>query len=153
STCTGSSPGRSTPTTTTFADTPSSGAAVRVVVIPPGIRRSLRIALRRVLLCLLPAERGDVEVVPRAPHLLVTAVVDEVRAEDPTVVADERVVAVPLVHVEVLVEIVGDGEPGDALPAVALLEPLDVGLRSARRERERRVPRVQMSRVGDLVGQ
>src|SRR5438552_7067834 len=126
--------------------------AVRVVVVPPLVRRSLRVALGRVLTLLLAAERGDVEVVPRAPHLLVATGIDEVSAEDPIVVADERVGTVPLVDVEVLVEVIGERVPGDVLPAVALLQSLDVGLRSARRERERRVPRVQVRWMRDLVG-
>src|SRR5262245_34434576 len=52
------------------------GAAVFVVPVPPLVRRSLRIALRRVLPLFLAPERRDVEVVPSAPHLLVAAVVD-----------------------------------------------------------------------------
>ena len=101
---------------------------VRVVVVPPLVRRSLRIVLRRVLPLLLTAERGDVEVVPRAPHLLVAAVVDEVGAKDPVALAKERVRAVPLVDIEVLVEVVGDRVPGNVLPAVARLQPLDLTL-------------------------
>ena len=55
--------------------------AVPVVPIPPLIRRRLRVGLRRVLPFLLTPEGSDVQVVPSVPHLLVTAVVDEVCAE------------------------------------------------------------------------
>src|SRR2546421_684754 len=82
--------------------------------------------------------RGDVEVVPGVAHLFVAAVVDEVRAEHKAVVvADECVGAVPLVDAEVLVEVVEHRDPGDVLPAHALLHALDVGPRGARREHER----------------
>src|SRR2546423_9379669 len=86
--------------------------AVLVVPIPPLVRRSLRIALRRVLPLLLTPERSDVEVVPSVSHLLITAAVDEVGAEHAAVaVTDERVRAVPLVHAEVFVEVVRYGVP------------------------------------------
>src|SRR5262245_12603797 len=64
---------------------------VRVVVVPPLVRRRLRVAVWRVLPLFLAAQGGDVEIVPCAPHLLVTTVVDEVRAEDPVALTDERV--------------------------------------------------------------
>src|SRR5262245_19759391 len=96
-------------------------AGVRVVVVPPLVGRCLRVALGRVLPLLLATERSDVEVVPGVPHLLVAPVVDEVGAEDPTVLADERIRAVPLVDVEVPVEVVSDRVPGDELPPVAPL--------------------------------
>src|SRR5215211_2605805 len=54
----------------------SSVFAVRVVVVPPLVRRRLRVALRRVLPLLLAPERGDVEVGPGTSHRLVTARVD-----------------------------------------------------------------------------
>src|SRR5262245_57969812 len=108
--------------------------AVRVVVVPPPVRRGLRPALGRVLPRLLAAERGHVEVAPDGAERLVSAAVDEVRAEDPVAVADEGVVAVPLVDPEVLVEVVGDRVPGDVLPAVALLQAPDVLLGRARGE-------------------
>ena len=38
--------------------------AVRVVVVPPLVRRGLRITLGRILPLLLAAERGDVEIAP-----------------------------------------------------------------------------------------
>ena len=38
--------------------------AVRVVVVPPLVRRGLRVALGRVLPLLLTSERGDVEIAP-----------------------------------------------------------------------------------------
>jgi hypothetical protein len=46
-------------------------ALVGVVVVPPAVGRRLRPALRRGLPLLLAPERRDVEVVPRASHLLV----------------------------------------------------------------------------------
>src|SRR5205823_7258607 len=82
-----------------------------VVPDPPLVRRSLRIALRRVLPFLLAPERRDVEVVPSVSHLLVAAVIDEVGAEHAVAVADERVRSVPLVHAEVLVEVARYGVP------------------------------------------
>src|SRR5215218_6645629 len=113
-------------------DTPGTGGspalAVGVVVVPPPVRRGLRVPLRRVLPLLLAAERGDVEVVPGVPHLLVAAGGDEVGAEDLVVLAEKRIGAVPLVDVEVLIEVVGDRVPGDVLPSVALLQALDLGL-------------------------
>src|SRR5580765_5921594 len=83
----------------------SCGRRVRVVVVPPPIRWGLRVALGRVLPLLLATQRRDVEVVPRVPHLLVPAGIDEVGAEDPTVLANECVRSVPLVDAEVLVEV------------------------------------------------
>jgi hypothetical protein len=85
---------------------------MRVAVIPPLARRCLRVALRRVLPRLLPAESSDAKAVPGAAHLLVAAVVDEVGPEDPVALADEGVGAVPLVDAEVLAEVVGDRVPG-----------------------------------------
>src|SRR5215213_7980746 len=46
----------------------SGAGSVGVVVVPPLVWRGLGIALRRVLPLLLAAERGDVEIVPGAPH-------------------------------------------------------------------------------------
>src|SRR4029078_13098246 len=89
---------------------------------------------------------------PGAAHLLVAAHVDEVRPEDATVVTDERVGAVPVIDPEVLVEVVGDRVPGDVLPPMTLLESLDVLLRSARSERQGRVASVEVSGVGNLIG-
>src|SRR5215216_1352299 len=77
--------------------------AVRVVVVPPLVRRGLRVALRGVLPLLLAPERGDVEIAPGGAHVLIAAGVDEVGAEDPVALADEGVVPVPLVHPEVLI--------------------------------------------------
>src|SRR5262245_43245699 len=68
---------------------------IAVVPVPPFVRWSLRIALRRVLPLFLASEGGEVEVVPRAPHLLIAAVVDEVGAEHLDAVADEGVRAMP----------------------------------------------------------
>src|SRR3954452_5578991 len=73
-------------------------------------------------------------------------------AEDAVAVADEGVVTVPLLDAEVLVEVVGDRVPGDQFPAHALLEARDLGLGRARGIRERRVARVEMGGVRDLVG-
>src|SRR6185437_1260552 len=106
------------------------GLAVLVVPVPPDVRRTLRIALGRVLPLLLATERGDVEVAPGSAHRLVTATVDEVGAEHPVAVADEGVRAVPLVDPEVGVEAVGHRVPRH-LPAHPLLHPRDVGLRRA----------------------
>src|SRR4029453_5922586 len=137
-------------------DTPEMGwspaLGVGVVIVPPLVRRGLRVTLRRVLPLLLAAERGDVEVVPGAPHLLVAAGVDQIGAEDPVVLAEKRLGALPLVDVEVFIEVVGDRVPGDVLPSVALLQALDLGLGGARGEHQRRVPRVQVSGMRDLVG-
>ena len=63
-------------------------------------------------------------------------------AKDPIALTDEGVVPVPPVHAEILVEVVGDGVPGDELPAHPLLQALDLGLRGARDTCQRRVPRV-----------
>jgi hypothetical protein len=73
----------------------------------------------------LAAERGHVEVVPGAPHLLVAAGIDEVGAEDPVALADECVGAVPLVDVEVLVEVVGDRIP--RVPQFVVTRPREFG--------------------------
>src|ERR1700747_2704187 len=48
------------------------GVVVLVVPVPPAVR-GLRIALGRVLLLFLPAERGHVEVAPGAPQRLVAS--------------------------------------------------------------------------------
>ena len=47
---------------------------------------------------LLTAERGDVEIGPRATHRFVAVVVDEVCGDDRLTVAQERIGAVPLVR-------------------------------------------------------
>src|SRR5207245_11610605 len=91
-----------------------------VVPDPPLVRRGLRVALRRVLPLLLAPERTHVEVAPGAPKRLVAAVVEEVRAKYAVSVAEERVCAVPLVHAEVGVEVVGHRVPRH-LPAHARL--------------------------------
>src|SRR4029077_6559052 len=119
---------------------------------PPLICRSLRVALRRVLPLLLAAKRSNVEVVPGVSHLLVAAIIDEVRAEYAVAVADESVRAMPLIHAEVLVEAVRDGVPRNELPAHSCLQALDILLRRARGGRERSIAGVQMSRVSDLIG-
>src|SRR4030095_16427440 len=105
--------------------------AIFVVPVPPLVRRGLRIALRRILPLLLAPKRSHIEVTPRITHRLVAAAVDEVGAEDFISVVDERVMAVPLVHAEVFVEVVGNRVPGDALPAHPRLQTLDVFLRRA----------------------
>src|SRR5262249_52647314 len=129
------------------------GLAVRVVVVPPHVRWGLRIALRRVLPLLLTAERRDIQVAPGASHRLVAPEVDEVGPVDSLAVADEGVGPVPLVHAEVFVKVAGDRVPRDQLPAHALFQALDLGLGGARNERQRRVPRVQVGGVRDLVGE
>src|SRR5262249_58848996 len=86
------------------------------------------------------------------PHPLVRAAVDEICAKYLVAIADERVVPVPLVDTEVLVEVVGDRVPGDVLPSHALLQTPDVFLWGARGVYERRVSRVQVGGVGNLVG-
>ena len=85
---------------------PSRGFALAVFVVPapPFVGRALRIALRRVLPGLLTPQRGHVEEAPGVDERLVAAIVDEVGAEHPVAVADERVGAVPFVHAEVDVE-------------------------------------------------
>src|SRR5580704_11495130 len=80
---------------------------VTLVPVPPLVRPALRISLRRVLPRLLAPERRHVEVAPDGAHRLVTAAVDEVGAEHALTIADERVVAVPLIHPEVSVKAVG----------------------------------------------
>src|SRR5215211_2142932 len=133
-----------------MSSTPRS-CAVGVVVVPPPVGRRLRVVLGRVLPVLLAAERGHVQVAPSGAHGLVAAAVDEIGAVDLLTLADERVVPVPLVDAEVLVPVVGDRVPGDVLPPVTLLQLLEIGLRCARGERERHIPRVQVGGVGDLV--
>src|SRR5262245_39423429 len=93
---------------------------VIVVPVPPLVGRALGVALRRVFPRLLAAKRRRIEVAPGAPHRLVAAAVDEVRAKHALAVAEEHVMAVPLIHTEVGVEAVGDGVPGH-LPAHARL--------------------------------
>src|SRR5215218_2300774 len=82
------------------------GLGVVVVVVPPAVWLGPGVALRRVLPLLLAAQRGHVEVGPRCAHRLVAPAVDEVGAVDVVVVvAVEGVVAVPLVHVKVGIEV------------------------------------------------
>src|SRR5262245_65557535 len=73
---------------------------VVVVPVPPLVRRGLGVALWRVFPLLLAPERRDVEIVPGASHLLVSAVVDDVGTEHLVAIADARV-AVVLVGVGV----------------------------------------------------
>src|SRR5947209_585275 len=124
---------------------------VVVVPVPPFVRRGLGVTLWRVLPCLLTAERRDIKIAPGAPHRLVAAVVDEVRAKHPVAVPDECIVAVPLVHAEIGVEAVRYGVPRH-LPTHSCLQALDVLLWRARGPRERGVAGVQMREVGHLVG-
>src|SRR5262249_23109159 len=125
--------------------------AVFVVPVPPRVRWGLGVALGRVLPFLLTPERCHVEVTPGAPQRLIAAAVDEVGAGHAVAITDERVGAVPLVHTEVGVELVGDGVPGHR-PAHPRLHTLDVRLRRPRDEGERGVSGVQMGDVGDLIG-
>jgi hypothetical protein len=125
--------------------------AVVVVPVPPLVWRRLRVALWRIFPFLLAPERGHVEVAPSAPHRLIAAAIDKVGAEHLVAVADECIVAVPLVHAEVGVEAICDGVPRH-LPTHSRLQALDVLLWRARCVRERGVAGVQMSKVGDLIG-
>src|SRR5216684_2344213 len=100
---------------------------VVVVPVPPLVRRGLGVTLWRVLPGLLTTERRHIEVAPGGSHRLVAAAVDEVCAEHPLAVADECIVAVPLVDAEVHIEAVGDGVPGH-LPAHPRLQARDVRL-------------------------
>src|SRR5439155_11080211 len=96
---------------------------VTLVPVPPLVRSLLGVALRRVLPRLLTPERRHVEIAPNGAHRLVAAAVDEVGAEHALAIADERVVAVPLIHPEVGVEAVGDSVPGDFFPTHPRLQP------------------------------
>ena len=100
----------------------------------------------------LGARAGDIEIAPGRAQLLIAARVDEVRAEDLIALTDEGVVSVPLVDAEILVEVVGERIPRDEFPAHPLLQALDLGLGGAGDIHQRRVPRVQVRRVCDLVG-
>src|SRR3569623_1727554 len=82
---------------------------VIVVPDPPFIGRGLGITRGRILPRFLPAERGQVEIAPGRAHRLVAAIDDEIGAEAAVAVADEGVVAMPLVDAEIRVEAVGDG--------------------------------------------
>src|SRR5437879_6757541 len=62
-----------------------------VVPDPPLVRRSLGVALWRVLPLLLAPERSDVEVVPCISHLIVAVVVDVVGTENDVVGPHEQV--------------------------------------------------------------
>src|SRR5262245_54796979 len=74
---------------------------VFVVPVPPLVRRGLGVALRRVFPQFLPPECCHIEIAPDGPHRLVATAVDEVGAEHLVAIADEGVMAVPLVHAEV----------------------------------------------------
>src|ERR1700691_1218238 len=100
---------------------------VVVVPVPPLVRRGLRVTLWRVLPHLLTAEWREVEVAPCTSHRLVPAVVDEVCAEHFITVAEEHVVAVPLVDAEVFVEAVSHRVPRH-LPTHPCLQTGDVRL-------------------------
>src|SRR5262249_20905500 len=84
-------------------------------------------------------------------HRLVATAIDKVCAEHLFAVADECVVAVPLVHAEVFVEVVCDGVPRDALPTHPRLQALDLLLRRSRCEYESGVAGVQMGKVANVV--
>src|SRR6266481_4118099 len=103
---------------------------VVVVPVPPLVRLGLGVTVWRVLPGLLTAERRHIEVAPGGSHRFVAAAVDEVCEEHPLAVADECIVAVPLVDAEVHIEAVGDGVPGH-LPAHPRLQARDVRLRRA----------------------
>src|SRR4029077_11808594 len=103
---------------------------VVVVPVPPLVWRRLGVTLWRVLPNLLTAERSHIKVAPDGPHRLVAAAVDKVCAEYLVAVADECIVAVPLLHAEVFVEGAGDGVPGH-LPTHPRFQSRDVRLRRA----------------------
>src|SRR3954452_4839607 len=86
---------------------------VCVVVVPPHICLSLRVALGRVLPLLLAPERGEVEVAPGGAERFVAALVDEIGAENLVALTNEDIVAVPFVDAEVTVPVIGDGVPRD----------------------------------------
>src|SRR5215467_750041 len=96
-------------------------SVVVVVPVPPLVWRGLRITFWRVFPSLLTTERREVEVAPNRPHRLVAAIIDEVCTKHFVAVAEEHVVAVPLIDAEIFVESVGDGVPGH-LPAHFLLQ-------------------------------
>jgi hypothetical protein len=109
------------------------------------------VPLRRVLPLLLAAERGDVEGVPPAPHLLVAAGVDEVGTEDPVAPADERVVPCQ-----------SSTSKSVSKPSVIVYQATCshrwrcfrpwISAWGARGEHQRRGPRVQVGGARDLVG-
>jgi hypothetical protein len=68
----------------------------------------------------------------------VAAGVDEIGAKDPIALTDEGVMPVPLVHAEILIEVVRERVPRDEFPPHPLLQALDLDLRGARDIRERR---------------
>src|SRR5688500_5613303 len=109
-----------------------------VVPDPPLVRRSLWIALGRVFPLFLSAERGEVEIVPGVAHLLIAAVLHEVRAEHAIVIADERVRAMPLSHAEIGIERVRQRVPG-LFPTHARFHACDFGTRRTRHAAQRRV--------------
>src|ERR1700678_1157882 len=129
-----------------------STGCVFVVPVPPLIRWCLWVTRGRVLPLLLAAERSHVEVVPGAPRRLVATAVDEVSAEHAVAIAEKYVVTVPFIDAEVRIEAVEDGVPGH-LPVHPRFQPRDVRLRGAGGEHKGGVAGVQMSEVGDLVGQ
>src|SRR5580698_11322127 len=118
-----------------------------VVPVPPLVRLALGVTLWRVLPGLLTAKRRNVEIAPDGPHRLVAAAIDEVCAEHALAVAEEHVVAVPLIDAEVLVETVGHRVPGH-LPAHPSLQTRNVFLRCACSPREGGVASVEMGQVG-----
>src|SRR5262249_3709430 len=93
--------------------------AIFVVPIPPLVRRCLRITFWRVLPFLLAPERSDVEIVPRAPHLFVATIVDEVRTKHAVAIANERIGAVPFIYTKIPIEVIRDRVPRNELPAHA----------------------------------
>src|SRR5919106_4225517 len=132
-----------------------SASWVLVMAAPPLVRRGLRIARRRVLPVLLPAEGCQVEEGPDAAERLDAAPGREVRAIDVVAVAEEDAEAESLARVsrdaEVGVEVAaGRGVPRDR-PAHALLVRLDVRQRRARHQGKRGVAGVQVREMADLV--
>src|SRR5437899_970259 len=72
--------------------------SVFAVPVPPLVRWTLRVAVRRIFPFLLAPKGSHVEEIPGGHECLIAAVVDEVRLEHPAVVVtDERDGAMPLV--------------------------------------------------------
>ena len=78
---------------------------------------------------------------PRCPPRLVAAAVDEVGAEDAVTLAEERVGAVPVIHAEVGVEVVGERVPRDLLPIPCVASDPGSRPRGARETKARVVSR------------
>src|ERR1700679_1385197 len=96
--------------------------------VPPFVCWGLWVPLWRVFPKLLTAERCHIEVAPGGPHRLVSPAVDEVRAGHLVAVAEECIVAMPLIDAVVHVKAVGDGVPR-YVPLHPRLQAGDIRLR------------------------